>query len=38
MEHLEAILSALRETNALEFTMNKADEEGRYFSLPDRIR
>ncbi|MGB1293689.1 MAG: octaprenyl diphosphate synthase [Pseudoalteromonas sp.] len=27
MDHLEAILCALRETNALEFTMNKADEE-----------
>ena len=27
MDHLEAILSTLRETNALEFTMNKADEE-----------
>ncbi len=27
MDHLDAILSALRETNALEFTMNKADEE-----------
>ncbi|MDN3378839.1 MULTISPECIES: octaprenyl diphosphate synthase [unclassified Pseudoalteromonas] len=27
MDHLEAILAALRETNALEFTMNKADEE-----------
>ncbi|MEH6395069.1 octaprenyl diphosphate synthase [Pseudoalteromonas sp.] len=27
MDHLEAILTALRETNALEFTMSKADEE-----------
>ncbi|MCQ8878898.1 octaprenyl diphosphate synthase [Pseudoalteromonas shioyasakiensis] len=27
MDHLDAILSALRETNALEFTMSKADEE-----------
>ena len=27
MNHLEAILTALNETNALEFTMNKANEE-----------